>query len=192
MPRATLPNATRNPDPTRTSLPVVTQAEPPITLADLSRGIYRRALRCVLGVWLVSGLGLHLSFAGIGSDLLGWSMFIWLASGLVAALALLPGCLWPKRQQTERHGGDLLFGVIASIGIRFAGTVALFGLCRYHDDRSAEATAAFVCGWYLLLTCVEVAALAKQLSAWQLSAGESAATDLSVVPTASSPASVTE
>jgi hypothetical protein len=170
----------------------VTQADPLTTPADLSRSIYRSALRLVFGVWLVTGLGLHVVLAGLRSGLLGWSMYIWLASGLVAALALAPGCRWPKRSQAGPDPGDLLLAVIASIGIRFGGTVALFGLCRYHDGLSAEATAAFVCGWYLLLTCVEVAAVAKQMSALPLLASTPAAAELSVIPTGSSQTSVRE
>jgi hypothetical protein len=146
----------------------------------------------MVGVWLIGGFGLHLTLAGLRTDLLHWSIFIWLASGLIGALALAPGCLWPKPSEADRHPSELLVGVIASMGIRFVGTVALFGLCRYHDGLSAEATATFVCGWYALLTGVEVAALAKGMPGSELFTNKPAATDLSVVPTGGSQTSVTE
>jgi hypothetical protein len=46
------------------------------------------------------------------------------------------------------------------MGIRALGTVALFLLCRYQMGLSLHTLAMFVCGWYALLTSIEVALLA--------------------------------
>ena len=98
-------------------------------------------------------------------------------SGLISVFALIPGMSLgeqPSRQVSSSNGSPrgpastrtMLFIVasVAAMAIRFLGTVALLVACRYHLGLPLQTLAFLVCGWYVVLTSVEITWLAKGAS----------------------------
>lgn len=95
-----------------------------------------------------------------------------LASMFISAAALAPGMMFRvpgtvgKPNSTEKLNSQLLLlGVTIAMGVRFAGTVALFVVCRYQFGLTEGAVALHVCGWYAMLTSLEIFFLALGASA---------------------------
>jgi hypothetical protein len=55
-----------------------------------------------------------------------------------------------------------MVGAVAAMIIRVIGTVALLVVCRYEMVLPLETIVLFVCGWYLVLTGLEVHWLSGQ------------------------------
>lgn len=95
-----------------------------------------------------------------------------LASMLVSAASLTPGMMFrvPVTGVKPNSAGKvnsqlLLLGAAVAMGVRFAGTVALFVVCRYQFGLTEGAVAFHVCGWYAMLTSLEIFFLAHGASA---------------------------
>ncbi len=132
------------------------------------RGPYLRVLRWVFAVWVVSLALLVAGFmTGIFHTLINLTDLIVIAaaSGGIAVLSMLPGILGPAPSGSTpaAASGRLAMNLFAGMGIRLAGTVALFLTCRYHMATSSEMIAGMTIGWYVLLTSVEVFVLAREL-----------------------------
>jgi hypothetical protein len=103
-------------------------------------------------------------------------------SGLIACGAMLAGG-WLYRQLSPRsspadsepnhaQANALLAATLAGMFLRLVGTVALFLSCRYHLAASVEVIGTMTVAWYLYLTSVEVAALARELKRFDLAPGQ--------------------
>lgn len=98
---------------------------------------------------------------------------ITIGSGLVATVAMLIGAMLNRSLCPPYHANDsvhaanpaaaMLASAVAGMLVRLVGTVALFMTCRYHLAASVEVVGSMTVGWYLYLTTVEVAALAREL-----------------------------
>jgi hypothetical protein len=89
------------------------------------------------------------------------------ASVVISIAALLPGMFLrlPANVNNSisicRANAELfLVGLSVAMGVRFAGTVALFVACRYQFGLTETAIALHVCGWYAALTSLEIFFLA--------------------------------
>jgi len=139
--------------------------------------------------WSISFALVSLATYLFAPEMLLQSAWIGLASGAVSAAALLPSFKLDSfkldrvnsvtnpedlgdRQMREANAYTVsIFGAMA---IRVTGTVALFLLCRYQMGLPLPMIALLVCGWYVLLTSVEVSLLARStetLSAKTLTTG---------------------
>ena len=130
------------------------------------RAFYRVTVGWVLGLALLYCLMLAYQQQEALSD----ALIIAVSSGIIACLSMLPALFqgWrdePGQRLSESNHPWQRFTVclLAGMMIRVTGTVALFLTCRYHMSASTELIAGMTIGWYVLLTSLEVSALAREL-----------------------------
>lgn len=130
--------------------------------------------RLVVGWSLLLALSLLVT-ALVDPALLVTAASIGVASGAISVLALAPGIwLGGRGGLVAARPDSLIAAIVAAMAIRITGTVALLVLCRYQMGLPLTTIAAMVCGWYLLLTSLEVALLARGIL-W-LAAGKTCTT----------------
>ncbi|MGI9474946.1 MAG: hypothetical protein ACR2NZ_25670, partial [Rubripirellula sp.] len=66
--------------------------------------------------------------------------------------------------QNSTRTMQFIVACVAAMAIRVAGTVALLVACRYQMGLPLQTMAFLVCGWYVVLTSVEITWLAKGAS----------------------------
>ncbi len=125
-----------------------------------TREIFVLAIRRFAVAWLlllaISSVATYL----IAFEAFGASLVIAIASGFVSLVAMLPGLMIERRMDEKTaETNSLISSIFAAMGIRVTGTVALFLLCRYEMGLPQQTIAFFVCGWYVLLTSIEVSLL---------------------------------
>ncbi|MFK8110977.1 MAG: hypothetical protein AB8B91_02180 [Rubripirellula sp.] len=119
----------------------------------------------VLLAWMLAGISLTACVSRLAPELLQASMVISITSGLISAIALLPGLLLSRDATTRRsQAGVFMVACVAAMTIRTTGTVALLVACGYQMVIPLQTLAFFVCGWYVLLTSIEIIWLAKGAS----------------------------
>lgn len=128
----------------------------------LISSLFLAALCRVLLVWMSAAAVMFVVALLVDGDWIGGALVIATASALISILALLPGILLRDQPKTA-SGRTYLFmiGCVAAMAIRVVGTVALLVACRYQLSLPIQTTAMFVCGWYVLLTSIEVSSLAR-------------------------------
>ena len=98
-------------------------------------------------------------------ELLWSALWISFASGVVSLFALLPGILIGGEAKSPASRANVfMVGCVAAMAIRVTGTVALLVTCGYQMHFPLQTLAIFVCGWYVLLTALEIVWLAKASS----------------------------
>jgi hypothetical protein len=118
-------------------------------------------LRRLLFLWAALFVPVSLTVYWLAPELLFQSIVIAVASGSIAALAMLPSMqLGDSDQDPATLPGKHITTILVAMAIRVAGTVALFLFCRYQMGVPPQAIALMVCGWYVLLTSFEVSLLA--------------------------------
>ena len=153
------------------------EAEPGQMLNTASSGavsdevgeIFQKAAWRVLAGWLLGCFALlasQMASVSLGyGQWIAWDQAVWvsLASGLITLASLVPGLLIGRGVSAERIALSSVAIVSASsaMGIRFAGTVALFVACRYHFGEESSPIVFLVIGWYVFLTSIEVHGLAR-------------------------------
>lgn len=114
--------------------------------------------------WAMSGLSISMiSLASAGLSVAA------MVPGIVVGRAVTMGQLPEEVAKNERRrraelsqrSQICLIGIGAAMTIRVVGTVALFGVCRYHFGEPPYEAAAFVIGWYVFLTSMEVFFLSR-------------------------------
>ncbi len=127
--------------------------------------MFARMIGLVLLAWVL-GCCVSVAIAAFFSGSVGLREVFAIAvlSGGVGVAGMLPFSRVASRMLggpsiAEVLAGELGRFVAFSIGmmIRIVGTVALFLLCRYHMTTGTTQLAAWVLGWYVYLTIVEVA-----------------------------------
>jgi hypothetical protein len=131
---------------------------------------FRRIVRLAAIAWMVGvAISLLVGISGITALSLGQIARISAASGFLGLVAILPF----SNKAVQRLGGASVAEVLSSevglfvafsigMGIRIAGTVALFLACRYQMVATDGEIAAFVLAWYLYLTLIEIALVLYQ------------------------------
>lgn len=120
------------------------------------------ALRRLFVGWTFLFTTVSIATFMIAPDVLVPSMLIGIASLIVSVGALLPGWALRRTENDLATRTDHYLGtIVAAMAIRVVGTVALFLLCRYEMGLPLQTIAFFVCGWYVLLTSIEVSLLAR-------------------------------
>lgn len=146
------------------------------TRRHVAHRAFRRAHAAVAFAWVAATAGLAIAARLIDPGILLPVVLLGSASGILAHLGLLPGTLLSRRHlaETSRHGSpetadagvdDGMVGWLAGALIRVFGTVAIFGLARYHmphADRDIWILGT-VLGFYAGLTALEVWVLARIL-----------------------------
>ncbi len=118
----------------------------------------------LLAFW-VMGLLVTWALLRVG-DWQQWAPLAWgvaVGSGVCALLSAIPGVVAEHSPGRLQSANRITVGFSLAMLIRLFCTVALFGLCRYHMPAALEESAKLVLIWYLDLTAVEVATLAKLL-----------------------------
>jgi hypothetical protein len=126
------------------------------------RSVFIAALLRVLAVWILGAFVVLAGTAKFAPGFVQAAAWITAISGIVSVLALLPGILIGS-DSVAPSNRPVVFMVacLAAMTIRIVGTVALLVVCGYQMHIPLQALALFVCGWYLLLTAVEIIWLAK-------------------------------
>lgn len=93
------------------------------------------------------------------------SIFISVASLMPGVMSRVPRGVGELNASAKLNSQLFLLGVTVAMGVRFAGTVALFVACRYQFGLTEGAVAFHVCGWYAALTSLEIFFLAHGASA---------------------------
>lgn len=134
------------------------------------RGLFAGVLCRVLLTWTVLAIISTITLACLSPELTWPSLTIAGMSGLISVVALVPGM--SQAGHTTANGSDskstgtmmFLIACVAAMAIRVAGTVALLVACRYQMGLPLQTMALLVCGWYVVLTSVEITWLAKGAS----------------------------
>ncbi|WP_068266627.1 hypothetical protein [Rubripirellula obstinata] len=136
-------------------------------VADLFASVAWR----VSAAWMAGCLALLLvviAFAIGEKQFITSDQIIWvsLASGLITLASLVPGLVIGRGVPADKvaRSGTAIVATSAALGIRFAGTVALFVACRYHFGEESSSIVFLVIGWYVFLTSIEVHGLAGGLT----------------------------
>jgi hypothetical protein len=139
----------------------VTQPADPLTESptwSIMFTLLGRLVSLWVGLFVVVSLGVY----WLAPELLLPSILIAVASGLISAIALLPGLrLITAADKRSGSADQQIESILVSMAIRVTGTVALFLFCRYQLGQSSQTIALMVCGWYALLTSFEVFLLAR-------------------------------
>lgn len=154
----------------------MTQVQQPLDTQTI-RGLFASVLRRVLLTWIMLAAVITLAIGWLAPELTWPSLTIAGMSGLISIIALVPGISLGDRSAARAGSADaakmapnstrtLLFivGSVAAMAIRVAGTVALLVACRYQMGLPLQTMAFLVCGWYVVLTSVEITWLAKGAS----------------------------
>ncbi|NND99036.1 MAG: hypothetical protein HKN47_17100 [Pirellulaceae bacterium] len=131
---------------------------------------FSNVVRAVVISWVLLGTLLVGAVALLGPEHFAEVVVITVASGLIAIGSLLPGLLtqrWREntaklrsnRRPNPNYASALMLGVL----LRLIATVALFVMCRYQMAAPVAWIAALTIFWYVVLTSVEVACLARNL-----------------------------
>ncbi len=128
--------------------------------------IFIAALIRLLVCWLTMFVMVSLATYLIDREVLAEATLIALASGVISAMALLPGIsmafanFGSSGDQRPTVASKIVATIVAAMAIRVTGTVALLLLCRYQMVLPPRTMALFVGGWYAWLTSIEVYLLA--------------------------------
>lgn len=136
-------------------MPELSARSPVATIVSLT-------LRQLMTGWAVLFVVVSLFTYFIASEMLATSVLIAIASLIISTGALLPGLKLSQSENAKATPTDhYLRTIVAAMTIRVLGTVALLLVCRYEMGVPLQATALFVCGWYIVLTSIEVSLLAR-------------------------------
>ena len=136
------------------------------------RDIFAAALRRTVTTSVAVLGGASVVLAWVAPAQVTATIWIGVASMVISAAALTPGMMIRTPgisvaggKRTQVTAQLFLIGVTVAMGVRFAGTVALFVMCRYQFGLNQQNIALHVCGWYVLLTSLEIFFLARGASA---------------------------
>ena len=129
-----------------------------------TRRPYVICLIAVAAAWVL-GFAVLMAMGGIGWLQLDDQLSVWVsvASGLVAVLASIPGWWIERRGDSHEDPSRVTVGFSAGVFIRLLGTVALMAVCSYHMPAAKEQLAGMILAWYVYLTTIEVTTLAVLL-----------------------------
>lgn len=134
------------------------------------RGLFAGVLCRVSLAWMVLAIISTVLLTWLNPELLWPSLTIAGMSGLISVVALVPGMSLAGHPAAGGRDGKstrtmmFLIACVAAMAIRVAGTVALLVACRYQMGLPLQTMALLVCGWYVVLTSVEITWLAKGAS----------------------------
>lgn len=131
---------------------------------------FLHALTWVIVGWSIVTAILWFTIDHRNTGLFADTLWIAVASGVIACLSVVPGMLiqlvnsrGQAKCQSQQLWGRLTAALAAGMMIRLIGTVALFLTYRYHLASSTEMIAGMTLGWYVFLTSIEVLVLARKL-----------------------------
>jgi hypothetical protein len=140
--------------------------------SDHVAGLFACVAWRVAAAWLVASVALLATTVAFEA-VVGWHFvavdqlaWVSLASGLITLASLVPGLVIGRGVPADKVAltGTAVVATSSALGIRFAGTVALFVACRYHFGEESSSIAFSVIGWYVFLTSIEVHGLARGLT----------------------------
>ena len=169
VPAAIFPNPSSTAKPDQAADAVVAEAVCDKEVSDEVSKIFEQvawqvSIGWLLGCILLAAVQMGLPASG-NEHWIAVNQLVWvsLASGLITLASLVPGLVIGRGVGGDRvaRTSVAIVSASAAMGIRFAGTVALFVACRYHFGEESSSIVFLVIGWYVFLTSIEVHGLAR-------------------------------